>query len=95
MFFPSNFERRQFQAAPHLYLERCVVTEHPETDFIRTFIPAFYIFICIQPWCSTQVDSDAKVIKGKWGYCGPDCPTEDDIWPTDDTLTVTPTDEDS
>ena len=39
--------------------------------------------------CATQVDSDGKHIKGKWGYCGPDCPAEDDIWPTDDTLTVT------
>ena len=40
------------------------------------------------------MDSDWKLIEGKWGYCGPDCPTEDDIWLTDDTLTVMKTDED-
>ena len=32
------------------------------------------------------MDPDGKVIS--WGYCGPDCPTEDDVWVTNDTLTV-------
>ena len=45
-----------------------------------------------QPWCSTEVDESGHHIggQGKWGNCGPNCPTEDDdIWVTDDTLTVT------
>ena len=47
-----------------------------------------YIFVSIQPWCSTEVDDNGKEVDDKWGYCGPDCPTEDDVWLTDDTLTV-------
>ena len=39
--------------------------------------------------CATELDPDGKNIRGKWGYCGPDCPTEDDVWLTDDTLTMT------
>ena len=39
------------------------------------------------------MDSDGKLIEGKWGYCGSDCPTEDDIWLADETLAVTPTDD--
>ena len=39
------------------------------------------------------MDSDGNHIKGKWGDCGPDCPTEDDIWLADETLAVTPTDD--
>ena len=45
-----------------------------------------------KPWCSTLVDESGEDIgeQGKWGNCGPDCPTEDDDgWVTDDTLTVT------
>ena len=45
-----------------------------------------------KPWCSTEVDESGHHIggQGKWGNCGPNCPTEDDdIWVTDDTLTVT------
>ena len=44
------------------------------------------------PWCSTKVDENGvhKGGQGLWGYCGAGCPREDDdVWVTDDTLTVT------
>ena len=42
----------------------------------------------IQAWCATQLDDDRRM--KKLGYCGAGCPREDeDVWVTDDTLTVT------
>ena len=41
----------------------------------------------IQPWCATTLTEDGSY--DKWGYCGPDCPTEENAWKTDDTLRVT------
>ena len=35
--------------------------------------------IHIQDWCSTAVDENGVHITGSYGYCGPDCPTEDDV----------------
>ena len=61
----------------------------------------FDIFMNLQNQCATEVDDEGKVkySDNKYGDCGPDCPTEDDdVWVTDDTLTVTPnfdTDRDS
>ena len=47
----------------------------------------------LQNQCATEVDSQGKVkyfAHHKHGDCGPGCPTEDDdVWVTDDTLTVT------
>ncbi len=25
------------------------------------------------PWCSTEVDSNGKFVRGKWGDCSPGC----------------------
>ena len=53
------------------------------------------IFNNSQNQCATEVDDEGKVKYWrdfKHGDCGPDCPTEDDdVWVTDDTLTVTRT----
>ena len=44
----------------------------------------------LQNQCATEVDDQGKYISYKRGDCGPGCPTEDDdVWVTDDTLTVT------
>ena len=29
--------------------------------------------------CSTAVDENGDHILGSWGYCGPGCPTENDV----------------
>ena len=50
----------------------------------------FYVFVRIQPWCSTMVDDDGKDITGNWGYCGPDSPTEEDGWLNDESLSMKP-----
>ena len=46
----------------------------------------------LQNQCATEVDDEGKVkyYNHNNGDCGPGCPTEDDdVWVTDDTLTVT------
>ena len=47
----------------------------------------------LQNQCATEVDDKGEVKywgDHKHGTCGPGCPTEDDdVWVTDDTLTVT------
>ena len=29
-----------------------------------------------QPWCPTQVDDNGSPIRGEWGVCNTQCPTE-------------------
>ena len=43
---------------------------------------------CTFGWCSTKVDDDGKHIKGNQGDCGPECPTGDEGWVTDESLSV-------
>ena len=40
----------------------------------------------IKAACATEVDEKGEI--SSWGYCGPDCPFEEEAWLTDDTLTV-------
>ena len=43
----------------------------------------------LQNQCATGVDDKGEYFYPKYGTCGPDCPSEeDDVWVTDDTLTV-------
>ena len=52
----------------------------------------FSEFHLTQNQCATEVDEEGKVkyIDDKHGTCGAGCPREDDdVWVTDDTLTVT------
>ena len=30
----------------------------------------------VKPWCSTMVDDKGVHVKGKWGYCDPECPCD-------------------
>ena len=58
---------------------------------ILPIISDFVISNNLQNQCATEVDDEGKVkFLDKHGDCGPGCPTEDDdVWVTDDTLTVT------
>ena len=51
----------------------------------------------IQTWCATKVDKDGIYHRtdwsqtGSWGFCGPDCPTDEKTktWSKDETVKVT------
>ena len=53
-------------------------------------IHVYVIILYLQNQCATEVDDEGEFVPPKRGTCGPGCPTEDDdVWVTDDTLTVT------
>ena len=75
---------------PFKYMDKtfnsCTTIEgDPEVCFSKSFIG----HVCyvtfekslshIQAWCSTAVDENGDHKLGFWGYCGPGCPTENDV----------------